>query len=182
MRMLLTVLYLFLSLQGLENNNGQNSNATPPANAIGNGKAAHADDQNALAQHNPQSLENRRPPEGKDNSDSGSTAPIVGNEVVECKNEELYSTDVNNKVTVVHVVVTINGNGTLADLKKQRMQIRNNSAADVTSLNSPSQPGGDGDSIATTTTPASNDFLKFTGDTEDVVGYHRSPFGCCTIQ
>ncbi|XP_060535157.1 protein phosphatase 1 regulatory subunit 16A [Cylas formicarius] len=70
----------------------------------------------------------RRDPEGKDNDS------MLENHVMETK-EKTYTTDVNGKVTV-HVVVTINGNGTLADLKKQRMQIRN-STNDVNNLGTP---------------------------------------------
>jgi len=82
----------------------------------------------------------RRAPEGRDEQDLSLTNSV---EEIEMRNstgsgningnaeKTTFTTDVNGKVTVVHVVVTINGNGTLADLKKQRMQIRNNSSNDV---------------------------------------------------
>lgn len=117
-------------------------------------------------------LEGRRAPEGKDNDS------LENRELVETKNETTYTTDVNGKVTVVHVVVTINGNGTLADLKKQRMQIRN-STSDVNSLTSPVSGLPDSDSVPTT--PTSNDIVRFTGDTDEIVGYAKSK-RCCVIQ
>lgn len=117
-------------------------------------------------------LEGRKAPEGKDNDSYNEK------ELVECKNGQTITTDVNGKVTVVHVVVTINGNGTLADLKKQRMQIRN-SSSDVNSLASPvSSISGDGDVIST---QPSTDIARFTGETEDVVEYSKSK-RCCVIQ
>lgn len=168
--------------QGLETANGQAPNAA--TTVVSNGKPYNVDQNNVVSSNNElvavkSPVENRKPPEGKDNSD-GSNGDLVGTEVIECKNEEIYSTDANNKVTVVHVVVTINGNGTLADLKKQRMQIRNSSSADVSNLNSPASTI-ETESI---TSPPNTDFLKLAGDTDDVVGYNmnRSPFGCCTIQ
>lgn len=91
-------------------------------------------------------------------------------------NENSYTTDVNGKVTV-HVVVTINGNGTLADLKKQRMQIRNNSG-DVSTLSSPVNSIPDNDSITGPTT----DVIRFTGETtHENVGDSKSK-RCCVIQ
>lgn len=116
-------------------------------------------------------LESRRAPEGKDNDS------VDNNEIVETKNETTYTTDVNGKVTVVHVVVTINGNGTLSDLKKQRSQIRN-STSDVNSLTSPVNALPDSDLIPT---PTSNDIVRFTGDTDEIVGYSKSK-RCCIIQ
>lgn len=118
-------------------------------------------------------LEDRRAPEGKDNDS------VDNSESMESKNEATtYTTDVNGKVTVVHVVVTINGNGTLADLKKQRMQIRN-SSGDVTSLSSPVSTLPDPDSLASPT--VSTDIVRFTGDTDEIVGYSKSK-RCCVIQ
>lgn len=119
-----------------------------------------------------QTMEDRRAPEGKDNDS------ITGRELIEHGTKEnTYSTDVNGKVTV-HVVVTINGNGTLADLKKQRMQIRN-SNTDVSSLTTPvsSSPDGDAGSVAENNA----DILRLTGETEEVVDYSKSK-GCCSVQ
>lgn len=139
-------------------------------NTIGNGETDNDErrlsDTKAVAV-----LESRKAPEGKDNDS------LENMEVIDTKNETTYTTDVNGKVTVVHVVVTINGNGTLADLKKQRMQIRN-SSSDVNSLTSPVSGLPDCESIPTTT---SNDILRFTGDTDEIVGYSKSK-RCCIIQ
>lgn len=111
----------------------------------------------------------RRTPEGKD-SDSLLESPLSE------PNENSYTTDVNGKVTV-HVVVTINGNGTLADLKKQRMQIRNNSG-DVSNLSSPVNSIPDNDSAIGSAT----DVVRFTGETtQENVGYSKSK-RCCVIQ
>ncbi|KAB0796221.1 hypothetical protein PPYR_10282 [Photinus pyralis] len=116
-------------------------------------------------------LESRKGPEGKDNDS------LENGELIDTKNETTYTTDVNGKVTVVHVVVTINGNGTLADLKKQRMQIRN-SSSDVNSLTSPVSGLPDNESIPTS---SSNDIHRFTGHTDEIVGYSKSK-RCCVIQ
>lgn len=115
-------------------------------------------------------MEDRRAPEGKDNDS------MTDHELIDGSNEKAYTTDVNGKVTV-HVVVTINGNGTLADLKKQRMQIRN-SASDVSSLTSPVSSIPDGE-----VPPATNntDIIRFTGETEEAVDYSKSK-GCCSVQ
>lgn len=118
-------------------------------------------------------LEDRKAPEGKDNDSYTET------EIVDCKNGQTITTDVNGKVTVVHVVVTINGNGTLADLKRQRMQIRN-STSDVNSLTSPVSTISDGE-IVTSTQPSNTDLIKFTGETDDAVEYSK-PKRCCVIQ
>lgn len=128
--------------------------------------------QNGAEEH----LEDRKAPEGKDNDS------YTENELVECKNGQTISTDVNGKVTVVHVVVTINGNGTLADLKKQRMQIRNSSGStsDVNSLQSPISTISDGE-IAANQPLSSSDLARFTGETEDVVEYQK-PKRCCVVQ
>ncbi|KAK9736227.1 Ankyrin repeats (3 copies) [Popillia japonica] len=147
--------------KGLETANGQAPNAA--TTVVSNGKPYNVDQNNVVSSNNElvavkSPVENRKPPEGKDNSD-GSNGDLVGTEVIE---------------------FTINGNGTLADLKKQRMQIRNSSSADVSNLNSPASTI-ETESI---TSPPNTDFLKLAGDTDDVVGYNmnRSPFGCCTIQ
>ncbi|CAG9769283.1 unnamed protein product [Ceutorhynchus assimilis] len=122
----------------------------------------------------------RRDPEGRDNE-----SMLDNNSILDSKGKS-YTTDVNGKVTV-HVVVTINGNGTLADLKKQRMQIRN-SSNDVSfsndiSLTSPvgSVDLDENDSIIS---PNGNptDVIRFTGDTTlENVDYGKSK-RCCVIQ
>lgn len=103
---------------------------------------------------------------------------MTGRELIDGSKEKAYTTDVNGKVTV-HVVVTINGNGTLADLKKQRMQIRN-SASDVSSLTSPVNSIPDGD-VTVPSTPNNADIVRFTGETEEAVDYSKSK-GCCSVQ
>ncbi|CAH1367447.1 unnamed protein product [Tenebrio molitor] len=115
-----------------------------------------------------QVIENRKAPEGKDDDS------LLENHLVDTKGNS-YTTDVNGKVTV-HVVVTINGNGTLADLKKQRMQIRNNSS-DVNSITSPMG------SITDEGSPSPvADIVRFTGETaEESVGYSKSK-RCCVVQ
>ena len=70
----------------------------------------------------------------------------------------------------IHVSVTINA-GTLADLKKQRSQIRNNSPDGMNSGLSPVS------SVTSSPIPA---VQRFTGDTEDVIGDPR-PKRCCVI-
>lgn len=119
-------------------------------------------------------LEDRKAPEGKDNDS------YIENELVECKNGQTITTDVNGKVTVVHVVVTINGNGTLADLKKQRSQIRN-SSNDVSSFTSPVSSTISSDGEIVVTQPSNTDLIRFTGATDDVVEYSK-PKRCCVIQ
>lgn len=116
-------------------------------------------------------MEDRRAPEGKDNDS------VAGRELMDGSKEKAYTTDVNGKVTV-HVVVTINGNGTLADLKKQRMQIRN-SASDVSSLSSPVNSIPDGDVAPSTAN--NTDIVRFTGETDEAVDYSKSK-GCCSVQ
>lgn len=107
----------------------------------------------------------RKAPEGKDNDS------ILENHVMESKD----TIDVNGKVTV-HVVVTINGNGTLADLKKQRMQIRN-SSSDGNSVTSPLGSITDDSNVS----PIA-DIVRYTGETtEENVGYAKSK-RCCIIQ
>lgn len=118
-----------------------------------------------------QSVEDRRAPEGKDN-DSLSSRELIE----QGTKENTYSTDVNGKVTV-HVVVTINGNGTLADLKKQRMQIRN-SSSDGSSITSPITTFPDGDNASISN---NNDIVRFTGETDEVADYSKTK-GCCSIQ
>lgn len=121
-----------------------------------------------------QNLEDRKAPEGKDNDS------FAEKQLVEYKNgqQEILTTDVNGKVTVVHVVVTINGNGTLADLKKQRMQIRN-STSDVNSLSSPVSTISDTEVV--NNQPNNMDIIRFTGETDEIVGYPKRK-RCCIIQ
>ena len=146
----------------------------PPKNNISNSKGpTFSTNNNTESVKEPsdstalQVFENRKAPEGKDNDS-------LLESLVDTK-ENSYTTDVNGKVTV-HVVVTINGNGTLADLKKQRMQIRNNSS-DVNSITSPLG------SITDESSPSPvADIVRFTGETaEESVGYSKSK-RCCVIQ
>lgn len=112
----------------------------------------------------------RRAPEGEDNESTNDK-----NQVLENTNEKMCTTDVNGKVTV-HVVVTINGNGTLADLKKQRMQIRN-STSDITPVCSP-----EGSEENDNFNPITSDIVRFSGNTtEENVDYIK-PKRCCNIQ
>ncbi|VEN50741.1 unnamed protein product [Callosobruchus maculatus] len=113
-----------------------------------------------------QIIEDRRAPEGKDHdSDLDSHSQ-----------EKTYTTDVNGKVTV-HVVVTINGNGTLADLKKQRMQIRN-SSNDVNSITPPIGSISENDS----TLSPSTDIVRFTGNMTEENYEYSKPKRCCIVQ
>lgn len=114
-------------------------------------------------------IEDRRAPDGKDNDS------VLDNQLMDTK-EKTYTTDVNGKVTV-HVVVTINGNGTLADLKNQRKQIRDSS----NDLNSFASPGG---SILETESNSSptTDIIRFTGTTTDENIEYSKPKRCCIIQ
>ncbi|XP_076250708.1 myosin phosphatase targeting subunit 75D [Rhynchophorus ferrugineus] len=107
----------------------------------------------------------RKDPDGKDNDST------LDNSILDTK-EKTYTTDVNGKVTV-HVVVTINGNGTLADLKKQRMQIRNSNTSPVGSV-------AESDSSAPNS--ASTDIIRFTGDTTQENVEYAKPKRCCVIQ
>ncbi|CAH0546464.1 unnamed protein product [Brassicogethes aeneus] len=141
------------------NNNNYNNTSSgivePPRSPI-------ATESNAI-----QVIENRSAPEGKDDDS------LMESSIMDTK-ENTY-TDVNGKVTV-HVVVTINGNGTLADLKKQRSQIRNNSS-DVASLTSPLGSVSENDSV----TPSS-DIIRFTGTTTEENVEYAKPKRCCCIQ
>uniref|UniRef100_A0AAR5P5I3 Protein phosphatase 1 regulatory subunit 16A n=2 Tax=Dendroctonus ponderosae TaxID=77166 RepID=A0AAR5P5I3_DENPD len=119
----------------------------------------------------------RRDPEGRDNES------IPDDNILDTK-EKTYTTDVNGKVTV-HVVVTINGNGTLADLKKQRMQIRN-SSNDVSFSNDISvvSPGGSIDETESTITASGHplEIIRFTGDTTQENMEYAKTKRCCVIQ
>lgn len=113
--------------------------------------------------------ENRKAPEGKDND---SLLDIT--EARDGQNETSYTTDANGKINVT-VFVTING--TLADLKKQRAQIRN-SSTDLNSITTPVSSIPESDSGLSTSPLSIN---RFTGNTGDVVGDSR-PKRCCVIQ
>lgn len=129
------------------------------------------DDQNSstIVANNNEVIEDRRAPEGKDNDS------ILDNQLMDTK-EKTYTTDVNGKVTV-HVVVTINGNGTLQDLKNQRKQIRDNSN-DINSYNSPGGSILETDSVSSPST----DIVRFTGTTTDENLEYTKPKRCCVIQ
>lgn len=116
-----------------------------------------------------QITEDRRAPEGKDDDS------VFDNQLMD-SNEKTYTTDVNGKVTV-HVVVTINGNGTLADLKKQRMQIRNSS----NDVNSIASPVGSITETESNVAP-STDIVRFTGNTTEENIEYSKPKRCCVIQ
>lgn len=114
-------------------------------------------------------IEDRRAPEGKDNDS------VLDNQLMDTK-EKTYTTDVNGKVTV-HVVVTINGNGTLADLKNQRKQIRD-SSNDINSFASPAGSILETESNSSPTT----DIIRFTGTTTDENIEYSKPKRCCVVQ
>lgn len=164
--MLIDPLCLFKGLDSIDVGSQSTTSAT---NGTGADTKTTNEDNNSLQL---QALEDRRAPEGKDNDS------VTGRELIDGSKEKAYTTDVNGKVTV-HVVVTINGNGTLADLKKQRMQIRN-SASDVSSLTSPVNSIPDGD-VTAPSTPNNADIVRFTGETEEAVDYSKSK-GCCSVQ
>ncbi|CAG9861889.1 unnamed protein product [Phyllotreta striolata] len=122
----------------------------------------------AVEERSLQLIEDRRGPEGKDND----SVEEIGN-----VNENSYTTDVNGKVTV-HVVVTINGNGTLADLKKQRMQIRNNNADNNDYMGTPLGSIAGTDVVSD---PASSGMLRLTGDTSDENVEYTDSRRCCIL-
>lgn len=156
----------------ISNNNNIDLSANNNNNNSNNKRVATELDANTGAL---QTLD-RRDPDGRD-SDS-----MLDNSILDTK-EKTYTTDVNGKVTV-HVVVTINGNGTLADLKKQRMQIRN-SSNDVSftndfSLASPVGSITESDLNSPNSNP--NDIIRFTGDTMEENMDYAKPKRCCVIQ
>ncbi|KAJ4448880.1 hypothetical protein ANN_00271 [Periplaneta americana] len=109
----------------------------------------------------------RRAPEGQDNIideefHNDSKAAALGLPTS-------YVTGGNGNINI-HVSVTINA-GTLADLKKQRSQIRNNSPDGMAAGLSPIS------SVTSSPTPV---VQRFTGDTDDVVGDPR-PKRCCVV-
>lgn len=159
--------YVLMNFQGLDSIDVGPQSTTLTTNGTGDTKITNEDSTLQL-----QTLEDRRAPEGKDNDS------MADHELIDGSKEKAYTTDVNGKVTV-HVVVTINGNGTLADLKKQRMQIRN-SSSDVSSLTSPVNSIPDGEVIVPSTANTA-DIVRFTGETEEAVDYSKSK-GCCSVQ
>lgn len=142
------------------NNNGAQSSVQPVAMGPGNPEY----DKMALA-----NTENRKAPEGKDND-----SLIESSESKDGQKESTYTTDANGKINVT-VFVTING--TLADLKKQRAQIRN-SSTELNSITTPISSLPESDS-GLSTSPLS--VHRFSGNTGDVVGDTRSK-RCCVIQ
>jgi hypothetical protein len=80
-----------------------------------------------------------------------------------------YVTGGNGNINIL-VSVTINA-GTLADLKKQRSQIRNSSPDGMVTGLSP---------VSSVTSSPMPSVQRFTGDTDDVVGDPR-PKRCCII-
>lgn len=132
---------------------------TPQVN--NNHHAKEPNNERSLVAANMNSLEGleRRAPDGKDDDDDG-----LVEEVIECKNDKGYNSNGDAKVTVVHVLVTINGTGTLADLKKQRMQMRTSSAPDINSPGSPVSTISDGgdSNTAAAAAAAMAGLLKFT--------------------
>lgn len=176
-------------LQSNTNNTQSDVQATRPNNLPSNDNNNSTQPPSLIQQQHREGIENRRAPEGKDNElelhGNGNNGVVVkysppgsGGRGDGLVGSGQTSPDVNGKVTVVHVVVTINGNGTLADLKKQRAQIRSNNG-DVSGLNSP---------IASITDVSNNsmvlpnsEILRFTGDTMDDNMTYSKPKRCCTI-
>ncbi|KAL4712011.1 hypothetical protein ACJJTC_003678 [Scirpophaga incertulas] len=150
--------------------------------------------------HYEKSLPNgvRKAPEGQDNEAFRSEDSLDGRkELVVSPNQiaiteggtATYTTDNNGKINV-HVTVMINA-GTLADLKKQRAQIRTNGSPVENSLNSTNNHSLN--SIPEVTkqdmpvqlnplslSPSSGTVPRFSGHTSDVVGDTRSQ-RCCII-
>ncbi|XP_044735062.1 protein phosphatase 1 regulatory subunit 16A [Chrysoperla carnea] len=131
----------------------------------------------------------RDAPDGKANDSLSND----GGDVTDLPTETSYTTDNNGKINVT-VTVTINA-GTLADLKKQRAQIRN-SSPDINSLpmsptlssNAPSEilvtavNNNNDDNIHISPVSSNNSSVqKFCGNTGEVVGDVKSK-RCCIIQ
>ncbi|XP_030746372.1 uncharacterized protein LOC115875118, partial [Sitophilus oryzae] len=160
-----------------ELDNNDISSNIPPISAVRNGAPINNNLDYNLTNNNKQRIDtldsntgalqtlDRRDPDGKDNDST------IDGGILDSK-EKTYTTDVNGKVTV-HVVVTINGNGTLADLKKQRMQIRNSNASPVGSLD---------ESESSPQNSNSTDIIRFTGDTTQENVEYAKPKRCCVIQ
>ncbi|XP_065160900.1 protein phosphatase 1 regulatory subunit 16A [Atheta coriaria] len=161
--------------QLVQMNGSLQNGITPQVN--NNHHAKEPNNERSLVAANMNSLEGleRRAPDGKDDDDDG-----LVEEVIECKNDKGYNSNGDAKVTVVHVLVTINGTGTLADLKKQRMQMRTSSAPDINSPGSPVSTISDGgdSNTAAAAAAAMAGLLKFT--TDEVVGAEK-PRKCCVI-
>ncbi|VVD03236.1 unnamed protein product [Leptidea sinapis] len=127
----------------------------------------------------------RKAPEGQDNEafknedtlDGRKELVIAPSQIIADGSTATYTTDNNGKINV-HVTVMINA-GTLADLKKQRAQIRTNGSPPETVCNTNSHslssiPEGK-------ERPAvSNMVPRFSGNTSDVVGDTKSR-RCCVI-
>ncbi|XP_028156009.1 protein phosphatase 1 regulatory subunit 16A [Ostrinia furnacalis] len=149
--------------------------------------------------HYEKSLPNgvRKAPEGQDNDAFKSEDSLDGRkEVIVSPNQiaiteggtATYTTDNNGKINV-HVTVMINA-GTLADLKKQRAQIRTNGSPVENSLNSTNNHSINSIPEVTkdmpvqlnplTLSPSSGTVPRFSGNTSDVVGDTRS-HRCCII-
>ncbi|CAH0398832.1 unnamed protein product [Chilo suppressalis] len=150
--------------------------------------------------HYEKSLPNgvRKAPEGQDNDAFKSEDSLDGRKELVVNPNQIaiaeagtatYTTDNNGKINV-HVTVMINA-GTLADLKKQRAQIRTNGSPVENSLNSTNNHSTN--SIPEMTkqeqpvhlnplslSPSSGTVPRFTGNTSEVVGDTRS-HRCCII-
>lgn len=164
------------SLPPLHNNNAL---AVRPNTLSNNNLNNQQSTAQTTGQQQRESIENRRGPEGKDNEQElhgNGNGVVVKYSPPSGGGSGQTSPDVNGKVTVVHVVVTINGNGTLADLKKQRAQIRSNNG-DVSGVNSPINSITD----VSNNTLVSSDLLRFTGDTADDNMQYSKPKRCCII-
>ncbi|CAH2090975.1 unnamed protein product [Euphydryas editha] len=140
----------------------------------------------------------RKAPEGQDNETFKTEDAIDGRkELIMSQNPiaiaeggtATYTTDNNGKINV-HVTVMINA-GTLADLKKQRAQIRTNGSPVENSANSTSNhsltsipEGGKQEAQVQisppTLTPSTGTVPRFSGHTSDVVGDSKSR-RCCII-
>ncbi|XP_049807885.1 protein phosphatase 1 regulatory subunit 16A [Schistocerca nitens] len=128
----------------------------------------------------------RHAPDGKDDS-SGMAAVVEAQDVkgppsaLEIPAETSYVTEGNGKINI-NVTVTINA-GTLADLKKQRAQIRNSSPTEVTGGSAPlllSPASVTGSDMLLTDSSASPPVRRFTGNTSEIVGDPRTR-RCCII-
>ncbi|KAI5637121.1 protein phosphatase 1 regulatory inhibitor subunit 16B [Phthorimaea operculella] len=140
----------------------------------------------------------RKAPEGQDNDSFKTEDAIDGRkEVIVTPNQialadggtATYTTDNNGKINV-HVTVMINA-GTLADLKKQRAQIRTNGSPVESSIASTNNHSLN--SIPEVTkdmpvqlnplslSPSSGVVPRFSGNTSDVVGDTGKSHRCCII-
>ncbi|XP_045495723.1 protein phosphatase 1 regulatory subunit 16A isoform X1 [Colias croceus] len=132
----------------------------------------------------------RKAPEGQDNEAFKNEDQLDGRKEVVIPNQiaiadgstATYTTDNNGKINV-HVTVMINA-GTLADLKKQRAQIRTNGSpiescmnSNNHSLSSIPESKQEHNSVLT---PSTGAVPRFSGHTSDVVGDTKS-HRCCII-